>query len=148
MTHADYLTNALTNRKKTICKAVRRLKHLIKFGLKFDAIAFTGLSGSLIAPSIADRLNVGLIAIRKTRDKTHSQWKVESTSDISSYIIIDDLVCGGKTIRGIIKKINNTPYKAICNGLYLYAHSISMHDNKKLVEEICGVNILNGRLTR
>lgn len=123
MTHANYLRDVFVNRKATINKAVRRLRHLKSRGkVQFDAIAFTGLSGSLIAPSVADRLGVGLVVVRK-RNSIHSYRQVESTYDpsISSYVIIDDLVCDGTTIRRILKLVKKWVGDIECNGLYLYS---------------------------
>lgn len=64
--HSTYLQPAMVNRRETIDKIVKRLQYFRrKKGLKFDAIAFTGLSGALIGPSVADRLGVGIVAVRK-----------------------------------------------------------------------------------
>lgn len=68
----------------------------------FEAIAFRGLSGSLVAPIIAFHLKKSMIAVRK--EPSHSGYKAEG-SDCTGYLIVDDFASSGTTIWEIIKQI-------------------------------------------
>ena len=116
-THVSYLTNAMQNRDKHIRIAVNRLNKLRRKGLDFDAIAFTGLSGCLMGAAIADRLGVGMMAVRKPKESCHSTWTSERTPGCSTYIIIDDVVATGETIKHVMSELCSDQ----CKGIYLYA---------------------------
>ena len=116
--HTGYLTDCFKNRKTTIETIVTRLKYLMKKkGLKFDAIAFTGMSGGLMAPTVADALGVGLMAIRKDQSSPHTSLKVEATPECYEYIILDDMISTGDTINKIMDQLG----KHHCQGIYVYA---------------------------
>lgn len=116
-THVSYLTNALQDRDKHIRHAVNRINKLRRKGLDFDAIAFTGLSGCLMGAAIADRLGVGMMAVRKPKESCHSTWTSERTPGCSTYIIIDDVVSMGDTVNHILDELGCEA----CKGIYLYA---------------------------
>lgn len=87
--------------------------------IKFDAIAYTGASGSLIAPALAFRMNRGLILVRKEKN-THSGSKVEGHIDVERYIIVDDFVTSGKTVKRIAREVKAHCYQAKLVGVYEY----------------------------
>jgi hypothetical protein len=71
----------------------------------FDAIAFRGMSGALIGPVLADRLDKKLIMVRKPTDgESHSRMTVEGEK-ADRYIIVDDFVSSGSTVRAIIQAL-------------------------------------------
>lgn len=74
---------------------------------KFDAVAFTGSSGAAIAFYLATEYEIPLLYVRKTGEKSHGQ-KVESNSPsvIRKYLIVDDFISSGTTVRSIIRKIS------------------------------------------
>lgn len=76
--------------------------------VKFDAIAFRGLSGALVAPSIAIMMNKHLLAVRKTGDTDHSKYRVEGYMGCP-YIIVDDLIESGETMETIIDAVGSFP---------------------------------------
>ena len=82
------------------------VKRLWRKQTEFDAIAFRGLSGALIAPSVADQLGKKLIAIRKPDDGSHGT-SVEGETSETQYIILDDFVSSGSTVRAIIDAITS-----------------------------------------
>lgn len=113
--HAGYMKIALRpdrlkRRLKTIKSALR--KH------KFDSIAFTGHSGSLLAAPIALYLNKELIMVRKLRKDSHSKIPVEGYKASKRYIIIDDLVSSGSTVKNVYKKVKKFAPKAVCLGVF------------------------------
>lgn len=73
---------------------------------EFDAIAFRGMSGAMVAPQVAVKLKKSLLMVRKGED-CHSYSAVEGEFDIKSYVIVDDLVDTGKTIQTIINSIKS-----------------------------------------
>jgi hypoxanthine phosphoribosyltransferase len=102
---SDYLCFVLNIKaRKLIIK--RLIEEIYKSSLEFDSIVFRGMSGAVIAPSIADKLNKDLILCRKSEER-HSFHDIEYVgSNIGSYIIIDDLICSGKTILAITEMID------------------------------------------
>lgn len=73
--------------------------------VSFDAIAFTGVSGALLAPPIARECGAGLILVRKAQDNSHAGIALEGALDAETYIIVDDFVSSGDTVRNIIESI-------------------------------------------
>jgi hypothetical protein len=105
--HSGYLDQILqTDRlRETSEKAA-----LILAGLDFDAIAFSGMSGALIAPVLALALNKTLIMVRKFGDDSHSVEQrngalVEGDFGAHRYVIVDDLISSGRTARYIRDQI-------------------------------------------
>lgn len=103
-------------RNKAIIKAVCDLR---KISDEFDSIACCGVSGLMVVPQIAELLNKHIVIIRKPDTKSYSDFHIEGVTPFR-YIIVDDLVCSGATIR----LINNTIYedcpRAKCIGVYCY----------------------------
>jgi orotate phosphoribosyltransferase len=109
--------------------AVRRAKRAIK-GLRFDAIAFSGMSGALVAPSVAMSLRKPMILVRKQSDDCHAGGgAVEGALDAETYIIIDDFISSGDTLKRIhasVVKASEHSYRArkiACVGIYLYRYN-------------------------
>lgn len=88
-------------------------------GLVFDAIACRGVSGMLIAPIVAMRLNKTLIVVRKG-EPTHSTYAVEGDHGAQRYIILDDFIDSGDTIREIGASVHNANPSAKCVGFIAY----------------------------
>lgn len=106
--HTVYLNQALglKERKQTVKKLCECIK---KSGIKFDSIAFTGMSGALIAPLVAYKLKKNLVMVRKPSDENHSNMTVEAENVGNRYIIIDDLIFSGKTIINLVKTMDKNP---------------------------------------
>lgn len=79
----------------------------------FDAIAFSGMSGAILAPQIAVALQKNLIMVRKEDDKsTHSCQRVEGIRSCKHYIIIDDFSSSGRTRKYIVNEVYRFAPKA------------------------------------
>lgn len=103
--HSTYLHVVVNH--ITLPKLVTHIANLLKPHKKqFDAIAFRGLSGALIAPLVAVRMKKHFLAVRKPSEKNHSTMKVEGDFDAQRYIILDDFIDSGETIKEIITEIN------------------------------------------
>jgi orotate phosphoribosyltransferase len=113
--HASYLSRILpTNmRRRSIQAAVTALSKY-----DFDAFAFRGMSGALIAPSLAVEMDKTLILVRKTTDGCHSFRMVEGDSAARRYIIVDDCVDSGNTAQTIVRLVKGEfAPKAVCLGV-------------------------------
>jgi orotate phosphoribosyltransferase-like protein len=120
MAHTSYLHAAFDKRfrKNTIDYVCKKLE-----GIECDSIAFCGMSGALIAPIIAYRTGKNIILVRKAKDDSHSCFSIEASSTrCKKYVIIDDLIATGSTIKHIIRKMSshNTFEKSVCVGVILY----------------------------
>lgn len=93
----------------------------------FSGMAFRGQSGAALAYPLSARLNIPLICVRKTREISHGLNVEGSSRNIRRYIIIDDFIENGNTIKAIIKAIAKeeqwrSPGKSNtkCVGIVLY----------------------------
>lgn len=87
----------------------------------FDSIAFRGLSGAMLSPILAMKLDKGMVAVRK-ETQCHSAYQVEGAMyGHNRFIIVDDLVSSGGTIMEIIRMVNQVQdQRATFVGLVLY----------------------------
>ena len=122
MAHAGYLACLFVPQSFTETVA-RTLKDLEAIQDKFDFIAFRGLSGSLIAFVICHTLKKGMVVVRKDKkdEQCHSVNLVESEKDdIGRYVILDDQISTGATLRTILEKIKGAGLKGDCVGIYTH----------------------------
>lgn len=90
-------------------------------GVPFDSIAFSGVSGALVAPMVASALGKELILVRKKQDTdNHSGLRVEGFLDAQRYVFLDDLIGSGSTFRRVIEEVHGFAPKATCIGIYQY----------------------------
>jgi adenine/guanine phosphoribosyltransferase-like PRPP-binding protein len=97
-------------------------KKIAKFREKhpFDAIAFTGTSGAALAYPLSINLKLPLICVRKTLDGNHYNRELEGVTNARTYLIVDDFIASGNTIRKITKTIDkNSGAKPA--GIFLYS---------------------------
>lgn len=103
MPMASYLHLENKDVRKYINNTVKGLK---PYADLFDHILVTGISGMLIGPTIALRLNKKLAIVRKNpKESSHSSNLVEGYP-FGKYIIIDDFVSSGETVLRIKNAIN------------------------------------------
>jgi len=106
--------------------AVRRtLSYLYTRRHDFDAIAFRGLSGSLIAPVVAYQLQKKMMAVRK-ENSPHTSYKIEAASNPSERVLIlDDFISSGATIREIISVVKSECPACKIVGIHLWRANYS-----------------------
>lgn len=129
-------------RNKAIIKAVCDLR---KISNQFDSIACCGTSGLLVVPQIAELLDKHIVIIRKPRDKRYSVFNMEGVVPYS-YIIVDDLVCSGNTVKLIKNTIREECPRSICIGAYFYIPeecAYSHQEGSKLFKRDFGIPALN-----
>jgi len=95
-------------------------KAIRKSGIEFDAIAFRGNSGALLASPLATLLKKHLILVRKNTADSHSYTTVEGCSKRNCrYIIVDDLIASGKTVQEIFCNISNELESPVLVGIFM-----------------------------
>lgn len=90
--------------RRTIRRTLTALRRLREKS-RFEAIAFRGSSGAALAFVASAELGVPLLHVRKPRDDSHSGLAVEGATDAKSYVIVDDFVSSGETIREIVQRV-------------------------------------------
>ena len=121
---SDYLNACFADLPRVIERAVTKLAPHLE---RFEGIAVRGTSGLLVGPMVAATLKKPWCIIRKPGDGTHSDYKaVEGWFGFRTYIIIDDLISTGGTLKAIQQLLRDyarsrghavTPR---CMGYYLY----------------------------
>jgi len=127
-------------RNGVIIKAVCSLRKIEK---DFDSIACCGVSGLMVVPQIAEILNKNIIIVRKD-ERRYSEFYLEGVSP-SRYVIVDDLICSGLTIKRIINSIEEDTPRAKCIGVYFYLGEECAFNasNSKAFEKQFGTILLN-----
>src|ERR1700686_5496923 len=106
----------------TVNKMVTKIKSFQKKH-KIDAIAFTGTSGSAVAYPLSYKLKIPLICIRKEKTN-HTHYKYEGRYNASTYIIVDDFISTGATIKTIKKQVREISRQSKLLGIFLYNASM------------------------
>lgn len=128
-------------RNRIIIKAVCDLR---KISDTFDSIACCGTSGLMVVPQVAELLNKNIVLVRKKTDKCYSDFIIEGVSPFR-YIILDDLICSGNTVRHIKYSIREEHSRAKCVGLYCYMPQECAYkvDTMNLFQRDFGMPLLN-----
>ena len=100
-THASYLRDVFLNPQGSVELVAQRLK-----GIQYDTIVGCGVSGTILLFPLQARLGKHVAVIRKPNDGTHSMQNIEGTIG-SRYVIVDDQVSSGATVRYIKEQIAN-----------------------------------------
>jgi len=103
--------------------SARRLRRSIELAakalstLQFDAIAFRGMSGALIASALSYRIGKPLIMVRKHEITSHSMGRVEGYKHAKTYVVVDDFISSGATVKEIQREIAYYFPEARCLGV-------------------------------
>lgn len=107
--------------------ARRAVKTLRPFAGRFDAIAFTGHSGTIVAPLVAVRLHKPMVLVRKPGSEGHMMAYESRVQGASAqglrYLILDDVVSTGATVRRVIQELSENRAASEFAGLYVYEDS-------------------------
>lgn len=128
-----YLRSALVKKERNI--ALKKAKTFLK-EYKFDAVVGTGVSGVVFGSMLALVMSKDFVAVRKSSTSAHSSKRVEGLDGRFKYIIIDDLIDSGATLKNIKKEMEQHRPFAQCIGMYTY-------DSYNCIEEFDGTKILN-----
>jgi adenine/guanine phosphoribosyltransferase-like PRPP-binding protein len=128
-------------RNMIVMEAIRKLRPYA-----FDTIVGCGTSGLIVIPQIAEILDKHILVVRKPKEKCYSEFSTEGVAP-SRYIILDDLICSGSTIRHIKRTINNEYPIAKCIGIYCYLPQECAYRNNPEGSALCqrdlGAPLLN-----
>ncbi len=91
--------------KKLVDRVAKKVVKLKK-KLKFNAIAFSGSSGAALAYPVSALTKIPLIHVRK-KGKTHGDDIEGGGHEIKRYIILDDFIDTGATVKRIYNQIKN-----------------------------------------
>lgn len=89
---------------------------------RVDAIAFTGTSGAAVAYPLSAQLQIPLICIRKSGEANHYGGTYEGVIGIKQYIIVDDCIETGNTIKTIKKEVKKVCRNSKPVAVILYNH--------------------------
>jgi phosphoribosylpyrophosphate synthetase len=92
-----------------------------------DFIACRGMSGAIIAGAVASGLGIPLVLVRKPEDQCHDSQDKRSLAGFQgkTYIIIDDFICSGDTIRETEFALKPSKLLAICLTHPAFYHQIN-----------------------
>jgi hypothetical protein len=90
--------------------------------IDFDVVVFRGFSGAVVGPVVALKMGKNWAFVRKHDDNSHSSSRIEG-SIIGRYVIVDDFIDSGATIRKIIEDVSYTYPDAVCLGAFFYDQS-------------------------
>jgi hypothetical protein len=100
-------------------------------GSNVSHIVCTGVSGQSIAWPLSYKLNIPVVVVRKDNEKAHS-GTIVGQGELGRYVILDDFIAGGSTVRRIIDEIDKqhrgqkeqdwleTPTRPECVAIFLY----------------------------
>lgn len=137
----DHTTLLLNHkiRNKIIFQSIADLKNLNNH---FDTIACCGTSGLLVVPQISELLKKNMLVVRKRKEKRYSPFQYEGPIP-NKYIIIDDLICSGKTIKHIISTIKEDCPRSKCLGVYcFFKDKCAYKTNNHLCKRDLGIDYL------
>jgi len=133
----SYFSNVIN--PVTASKTLKRLVFAIKnSNASFDFIAVRGISGALVGSYLTVKLGKPVVVIRKEHDDSHGT-SIERDDDLvlyaSHYIIVDDGISSGRTLREIINQLH-TEFCAQIVGVFTYCQSdvasSSLFDSEKI----------------
>lgn len=140
--HTGYLRHVIPTSQ--LAKTARQAACILR-RFDFDTIAFRGMSGALIAPILALRLNKSLIMVRKPNDNTHSELLVEGDKAAKRYIIVDDFQSSGATASTIKFHIERFAPQAECLGVFETFHMREQYNEYRAGER--GLNPIRKFMT-
>jgi len=115
--HTYYFNGVFSAREKSIAieKAISVLQDI-----DFEVIAVRGVSGLMVGSVLAHQMGKELAIVRKPSEGCHSGHEIEGFVGSYKYIIVDDLIATGETIRKIVSGVQEISPRAKCVGIYLY----------------------------
>ena len=117
---------------KMVEKAITKAEQLNK-ELKFDTIAFCGMSGAAAAFILGHWMDIPLLCVRKKEENSHFRNSrpssvCEGNIGTRRYLIVDDFISSGATVNYMIENIGKEMPNAECVGMLMYAgYSDSSH---------------------
>lgn len=112
---SQYLADVVQPSQRAVAVAAL-IKNIARKGRdEFDSIVVTGVSGLTIGAIIAHHFHKDLVVVRKDGEQAHSNYAVEGWVG-SRYIILDDLIATGATVRRIMQTIREQTRNSYSGG--------------------------------
>ena len=138
-THGEYLAKALE--RDQIDEAVGDCKAALK-GKRFDTLVFRGVSGMLVGAIVAAEMNKEVIIVRKHTDEfTHSTRSTEGHVAAKRYVILDDFISTGLTVRTIIEAVHGFAPNAKLVGGVFYSDNVAAWKPSGVLKESASVDM-------
>lgn len=109
---SSYLTRVFDERAPLIDQIVSNIDKI-----DFDTLVGTGLSGALVVPEVALRMNKHWAIVRKENDSEHAEHLIEGTVG-ELWFFLDDLISSGKTLKFVKEKMGELDTEFV--GYYMY----------------------------
>jgi adenine/guanine phosphoribosyltransferase-like PRPP-binding protein len=99
-----------------------RIAQDLKARYQFDTIAFCGTSGAAIAFPLSYGMNLPMLCVRKQSIPSHQTPGdiVEGNVGTDKYLLVDDFISSGDTVKFIISSIKNSRPNAKCVAMLMY----------------------------
>jgi hypothetical protein len=99
----------------------------------------------MVVPQIAELLNKNIVVVRKG-ERCYSEFRTEGVAPFR-YIILDDLICSGSTVKHIKRVLKDEYSRSSCVGVYCYLPSECAYRNNEEGSKLCqrdlGIPMLN-----
>ena len=121
--YSTYLHPVLSvGARKSIINFVTNSLNSIK---DYDVILVSGASGLLVGPIVSHLLEKPIGIIRKNQDKEprHSWREYEGLEHYWKYVVVDDLIDSGETLKRIVDVAHYRNPNSVCAGLVMYNQS-------------------------
>lgn len=93
----------------SLMKVVDHVSAVIKDWLhehpEVSHIAVTGVSGQSVGWPLSYKLNIPLLVVRKSGERSHGVRSLIGHGQLTNYVILDDMIESGATIRAIWKSV-------------------------------------------
>lgn len=103
--YADHLGDAFRDRKRVVRLAAAFIRENPNLYAPDVALVGIGISGTVMATSLADALNMPLCIVRKACDDANS-FHLKEGALAPKYILIDDLIDTGNTVNRVIQVLD------------------------------------------
>jgi hypothetical protein len=112
----SYFSKALTYSNRKLLSEFRAGTE----DVSFDTVVGTGLSGTVYVARVAPIVGAKFAIVRKPDDQsTHSCYRIEGSVGLE-YIIADDFVCSGRTVRRVIEQMHAAYPWSKLTGVWCY----------------------------
>jgi hypothetical protein len=104
-----------------VVKTIKYAAQCLPKELRPRALAAMGNSGAPLVGAVALLMKLPFFVVRKKGDPAHSSEAVSGfvPSDVTNYLVVDDLIDSGKTVNRIVEKMHKYPQMR-CVGAVLY----------------------------
>ncbi len=109
---------------KLWAEAINRVIRKLEDISPSTGLVCSGISGMMVAIPVVERTGRELAIVRKATEEHHSCFTVEG-HDVREYVIIDDFIESGQTVKRMISLMDLERKGAKCIGIMLYRDSMA-----------------------